>query len=265
MPNWCSNTVLIEFRGNVEAKNFFTNLINMYREGGIDRMANTLESKLWTESIEHASKDDEDGWAIGGKVPGLLNMLAPLDENSYELNCEKWGTKWDIPAREIYESLTDDSCQISFFSAWSPPVEALKILGDRLDKVGSESVHIHIDYSEPGMYYMGYDDKSESGWDSDTRTIDEVYKSAKAGDKDALEFIANCGTCLEDMEDDFNLGEPDEDECCSCGDTSCDDLNHLISDNKDMPDDLKVALSNFRDMLDAHISEQIRKIGDNKE
>jgi hypothetical protein len=288
MPNWCSNTIIAEFGENQEARNFFTNVVNLANNKG-----ERLESKLWEDSLEKASRDQE--WAIGGASPGLLSLLAPLEKNSYESNSDEWGTKWDIPQSEVYAVMDEDKsgCSISFMSAWSPPVKALQIFAERLKRVrGEESISLRIHFDEGGMNFMGYANCVDWEWTDKCDTISEVYDRAKAGDAEALEFIQESGWSIEDLEESFELpwganGEDDdddddeddslddydnfalaEDKCSQCGSDECDDLDHLVKDNehlrKEDLEELRSILADIKNKLDESLSQEIAKIGDGK-
>ena len=60
----------------------------------------------------------------------LLEFLCPFTEEidyqyDYDWCVKNWGTKWDIFDVEAV-SLIDDTLELNFCTAWSPPVEALQ-------------------------------------------------------------------------------------------------------------------------------------------
>mgnify|MGYP003339928972 CR=1 FL=1 len=72
----------------------------------------------------------------------------------YEWRIENWGTKWDIELDDKYVSQDGKMVQITFNSAWSPPIEAY----EKLKELGFE---IYALYFEPGMSFAGVWDDGE--------------------------------------------------------------------------------------------------------
>lgn len=217
MPNWCSNCIIVEFGENVEAKSFFTNVVNM-----VNAQEERLESRLWDAAIESAKRDSD--WSIGGDAPGLLSLLAPLEENSYDINIDRWGTKWDISQNSLgaYMNPEEDGCKLSFLSAWSPPIGALHIFAERLRAVCDSPIVLRLLFDESGVNFMGYSRLREDwDWDYECDSIDEVYNRAKAGDKAAIEFIGESGWSIEDLEESHQLPwteDADSDDGATVGD-----------------------------------------------
>ena len=94
MPNHCNNTLTIKSDNAGLLRNLMNDLTNA--EGN---MYSFLE-KLVPFTADIAHKWDYD-WCV-----------------------QNWGTKWDI-YDVTYASLDGDTLELSFMSAWSPPVEAL--------------------------------------------------------------------------------------------------------------------------------------------
>lgn len=269
MPNWCSNNIRAEFKENNEARNFFTNLVN-----SINGNEERLESKLWDDSMEKAKR--EDAWFIGGKNAGLLTLLSPLGENSYDYNIEGWGTKWDVPQSEVSASMDLDGngCTLSFVSAWSPPINAIQIFAERLRNLDRGKIYLKITFDEGGMNFMGYSKLHWADWEfvEETDTIDEVYNRAKAGDKEALEFIEESNWSIEDLEESYELpwivvdddneddGDDDSGEyaidtiCDKCGDEDCTNTDHFDSHN--LPKQFVEEMKEFVEMIHKKIEDK---------
>ncbi len=94
MPNHCNNTLTIKSDNAGLLRNLMNDLTNA--EGN---MYSFLE-KLVPFTADIAHKWDYD-WCV-----------------------QHWGTKWDI-YDVTYASLDGDTLELSFMSAWSPPIEAL--------------------------------------------------------------------------------------------------------------------------------------------
>ena len=123
MPNWCYN--------NLKVSGDLTKLKDFYEK----------------------SKDKEGNFRLDGLHP---TPTSPENESElfpgwYTWRINNWGTKWDVDATvkcepsEAYQSL-----ELSFDSAWGPPIEWLQhvaALYPELDFV--------MDYMEPGMAFCG--------------------------------------------------------------------------------------------------------------
>ena len=112
MPNWCENNISIS--------------------GPLDKIKNLYDS-------------------ICSK--GLLTALVPRPEdedNWYEWNIENWGTKWDIEAYIAPRDENDDTGQLNFDSAWSPPIDAFVEISSQFPEL-----RIECRYFEEGCNFVG--------------------------------------------------------------------------------------------------------------
>jgi len=89
--------------------------------------------------------------AAGSLLNEFVPMPTELKDNDgcgwYDWRLNHWGTKWDIDG-EVWDK-TDDSIVLSFESAWSPPIEAYRVM---------EAEHgftIYASYEELGMCFKG--------------------------------------------------------------------------------------------------------------
>lgn len=83
----------------------------------------------------------------------LLEFLCPFtEETNYEYDydwcVENWGTKWDVFDVEVM-SLVDDTLELTFSTAWSPPTEALQHGAERY------GFDFFLTYKEYGMMFTG--------------------------------------------------------------------------------------------------------------
>jgi len=83
----------------------------------------------------------------------LLEFLCPFTaatnhKYDYDWCVENWGTKWDIFDVEAI-SLIDDTLELNFCTAWSPPVEALQHGAKRY------GFDFFLTYKEDGMMFAG--------------------------------------------------------------------------------------------------------------
>jgi hypothetical protein len=121
MPNWCANNA--EF----------------YNED-VEKV-NALEARLTK------LRDEE-------KEPGLFGSFMPrpieYDEGEkwYSWNVENWGTKWEVTYVH-FERVDDNTLQLSFDTAWSPPTSFYEWLSI------NTSWYVTASYYEPGMCFIG--------------------------------------------------------------------------------------------------------------
>lgn len=111
MPNWCSNIVEIV-------------------AGSSDDLDGVM--RLLSDTTEPFS--------------AILSVPAGVD--TLDWHRENWGTKWDAEAFEI--SRVGSHIEMTFDTAWSPPVGAITALADKFP-----SLDIRLTYEEPGMCFTG--------------------------------------------------------------------------------------------------------------
>jgi len=143
MPNHCNNTLTIKS----DNTGFLQDLMN--------------ELKM----------DDSDN-------PKFLEKLVPFTaETNYEWGydwcVENWGTKWDI-FDLTYASLDGDTLELSFTTAWTPPVEAL------VTGMLKHGYTFDLFYEEGGCCFIGYaegdgESHTDSTWETYTDTNPTEY------------------------------------------------------------------------------------------
>ena len=95
---------------------------------------------------------------IASDTGALLNFLAPLGQPwDYDVAVDTWGTKWDINEGGC-DWDGDDTLQLSFDTAWGPPLKAYDIAESTLN------LDITASFYEPGMCFVGDRDGS---WEFD--------------------------------------------------------------------------------------------------
>ena len=104
MPNWCSNTLILE-----------------HDDPAMIKRAETAftEGKFLEEFVPNPGNADD--W--------------------YDFNVNNWGTKWDVGDADGINEVTENSINLYFDSAWAPPVEAydkLTEMGFRVDAMYHE-------------------------------------------------------------------------------------------------------------------------------
>ena len=111
-------------------------------------MPNWCENKL----IVRGEKKDMSRFIKTMDVENLLNSFVPLpkeeDTNWYQWHTDNWGTKWDV---EIHDKMIeDDYVELSFNSAWGPPIAWLVLVAEEYPKL-----KFSMKFDEPGMCFMG--------------------------------------------------------------------------------------------------------------
>jgi len=171
MPNWCSNTVLI---------NGPTAKINRIKEAikgdGFLNYLNPMPGVLKNTTADGSKRED------------LIKQTGHSDW--YGWCVDNWGTKWEVSpdwSDPVTEDMGDGESQLNwgFDSAWSPPIGAYEhFLAE------NDDVSIFATYYEPGCDFMGVwdsgDDRCYQVGDYDSQ--DDFWDTA-----DGMELDNNYG------------------------------------------------------------------------
>lgn len=128
MPNWCFNTATFEHAD----RSMLDKLIGAANEGKLFDTFVPMPEEL--RNTQSPSEPDEV----------LIEKYGYSDWYSWSIN--NWGTKWE--AREVSVDDGDSYVQLTFDTAWAPPIEfydEMKALGFRIDAT----------YTEEGMGFAG--------------------------------------------------------------------------------------------------------------
>lgn len=138
MPNWCENHVTITHEDPAKIEE----ALAAFREGKLLNYAEPQPPEL--------SNDELETWRAGGDELRKKLRAEMLEKYGYESwytwRIDKWGTKWDVDG-EVLDS-SDNSLQLCFDSAWSPPIGAYRSLMDKGFEVSAL-------YYESGSCYAG--------------------------------------------------------------------------------------------------------------
>jgi len=130
MPNWCNNTVTVNHSD--------------------------------PEMIARVRKAFQEGRLCEEFLPN------PTGEWTWEHSVNTWGTKWDFEGE--WSDTDEEGVQLSFDSAWSPPIG----LYNKLVELGYE---VRALYYEPGIAFAGmYEDGSDDCYDYSGMNADEIEK-----------------------------------------------------------------------------------------
>ena len=84
-------------------------------------------------------------------LPGLGERESPKESEAwYYWNVHCWGTKWDVPDKELGVDHTDRRVTLYFDTAWSPPLAWLEKVAETYP-----SLDFEIEYSESGCDFSG--------------------------------------------------------------------------------------------------------------
>ena len=147
MPNWCENQVTI----SNENKKEITILAKECRKK-YPRLFNLiLPEPDWMKTPNH------NGEVPVRKKRGPFKVRefpdGSVDERWYNWCCENWGTKWEISkflehSFDIKKDYYGYYLDLSFWTAWSPPIPIYKELHSR-------GYDVYARYIEGGYSYVG--------------------------------------------------------------------------------------------------------------
>jgi Ferredoxin-like domain in Api92-like protein len=193
MPNWCYNSTVIKHKDPVM----------------LARALNAFENDRFLQEFIPVPQDLIDtvsGSFPDGSAEEALHKIA-VDRNLaeygypdwYQFCINEWGTKWDIKGEALD---IPDGLQLTFESAWSPPIEAYR----KLAEMGFEVAAM---YYEPGMGFCGdfttenddiiYQLDGDSAWVEENipSHINDEFAISEQMELDELAYA-----CEEDEDDD---------------------------------------------------------------
>jgi len=125
MPNWCHNSLEIQYPDKESLDSILTCLMNE-------------EFELDFSIIKPMPKEETLNW--------------------YEWNIKNWGTKWN--ANGIHFELREDELFMTFETAWAPPMPWFHALCYRLNDI-SKDITATMRYEEFGMMFCGHIEYSD--------------------------------------------------------------------------------------------------------
>lgn len=151
MPNWCANIATLSHRDSAV-------IDKIEQAEGVLQALIPCPEELNDDELTTSYVDDEKQKAVEAK---RAEMKAKYGYASwYDWNIANWGTKWDLC--DVAKTRVDDNTiQLNFDTAWSPPIEAY-------EKLLALDFEILAYYYEPGMCFAGIydngDDQCYSYW-----------------------------------------------------------------------------------------------------
>jgi len=134
----------------------------------------------------------------------LFESLVGIDDSGeghmkdrFQLNVNGWGTKWDVQGNEINPSYGETSIELSFDTAWSPPVGFCQMLTKLY------GVKCELQYEEPGNDFYGKSiiEGGEITSEDDYKFREGKYKFDKEG------FWSEVSGDIECIIDEYHNGE----------------------------------------------------------
>jgi len=142
MPNWCDNSLTLTH----EDPEMISKAAAGFSGDGFLKVFMPIPQELVdTEAAWHS--DPVKQAAL--KVQEDANIAKYGYKNWYDWSVANWGIKWDISGEDPMVSDDGKSLTVYFQSAWSPPIEAYRVLESRFD------FNIEAYYHEMGMCFYG--------------------------------------------------------------------------------------------------------------
>lgn len=176
MPNWCNNHVTVEHDNPAK----ILGLLRAFRQGRMFQYIFPMPPDLLRDGAA----------SFGGANADEYDRIRQENQERhgypswYEFALDRWGTKWDVGNVNDVGSWSRERLDLSFESAWSPPIAVYSAMEEQGYRVSAW-------YHEPGMSFVG---KYSDGQD-------EYYEYSDS-DPDAVR-----GHIGEDLDDFFGISE----------------------------------------------------------
>lgn len=175
MPNWCSNTLVLEHDDPAMLERARAG----FNKGGLLNEFIPVPKEL-VETIAGSFSDPAKQDELNRQTHKNIDTYGYA--NWYDFCVAEWGTKWDVGEEDGSAEIVDGQLQLTFDSAWAPPIRAFKKLEDMGFKVTAT-------YYEPGMAFAG---KYENG-------EDDCYEYSGMSSEEAREYIP------QELQDEFGM------------------------------------------------------------
>lgn len=166
MPNWCENKLVITFNSTEAAQDFEHALS---ASEGLLEFLKPMPDHIHKGPIGH--KDGKKQYLSEYDVDTNENrLIKEVDEddkdNWYDWSTANWGTKWS--ESELETTINGTQVELTFETAWSPPIEGLDGTVQALPGFSSATLL----YVESGCDFVGYTNfykgnNPEDNWMSD--------------------------------------------------------------------------------------------------
>lgn len=169
MPNWCNNNLTLR---HSDSKMIDRAYSAIYKGQFLNEFIPIPQSLR--DTIAGYPPESEREAHEAQKLDNLANHGY---KDWYEFCVAEWGTKWDVGGDDCsIRRVDDNTIEVSFTSAWAPPVDAY----EKLIAIGFE---IKAYYDEPGMAFCGK-------WEgSGTDFIDDYFEYGNESAETVRMFI----------------------------------------------------------------------------
>ena len=165
MPNWCSNTLIVE--GDLNELVDFKKKVLVQSDHDKGRLDFTMEVLHPTppELLEQTSPvmwrgelhDEEGQKAFEEHIKSLKERFG--HEDWYGWRIANWGTKWDVSDSWVDEH-DGDALTINYTTAWGPNSMFINYASTQFP-----NLHFKLSYEEPGMGFCGCYEVKNGGED----------------------------------------------------------------------------------------------------
>jgi hypothetical protein len=195
MPNWCMNQVILSGPKKVMDEIAATGL-------SLDKIVPCPDKLRGVEKTTFIPKNE-------AKLRKELQKEYGVS-TEFDWHVLMWGTKWDISVGDIrveqcYGNEDEYEINVSFDSAWSPPVKAMQHLYEKYKRQG---LKLWMEYFEPGASYLG----TATG---DKGIFTDEYREYKNADE-LQKYVDELEHCLAEPEVEYRRGEEESKSMSTC-------------------------------------------------
>jgi len=173
MPNWCNNNATITFKSSKAADEFAKACVDVPSMPVPGTMFDMTEPE---NLFQH-----------------YLPEPRPVGDSWYDWRISNWGTKWPPEIRDVLR-LGDNMVNITFETAWGPPIEWFEACGKL------HNWEWQVEYIETGMAFAGQVEGNIHGI-----TAQDSYKDT---DEMYIEIAEHFGISFEDFDDEDSKPTP---------------------------------------------------------
>src|SRR6056297_324633 len=160
MPNWCMNKLIIRHDDPKKIEE----VADAYNREELLTYFAPCPEELHTDGLTTYSCDHPEMYdSLRREMKEKYGY-----ESWYDWNIAHWGTKWDISKGDLEAEANGNSLELTFDTAWSPPVEAMETAEEQGFKV-------ELLFYEPGVGFCGiYEDGDYIELEADSEDAEQI-------------------------------------------------------------------------------------------